>query len=275
MGTVIAAIPADLLRHAGPRGARERASDPTSLHFGGPTQYLPCSFLFHFVDIISKANVVFHSSQITLMERADAGRPHSRFPVTHMRKWGMLSRINSYLIKSTFIAAIVFAMSSQADAFWYWYAYPTYRPVYYSTYRPVYYSTYRPAYYTTYYTPACGPGCSSACSTCNLACNPCGCSPCRCAPCGDGCSVSSASEDQVSQTARTARPTVAEENLAPSPLGLDENAVALRVAPTRQRTRVEAAYRVPHIARLETAPEATPQSAWQPVREIETHVASR
>jgi hypothetical protein len=57
----------------------------------------------------------------------------------------------------------------------------------------------------------------------------------------------------------------------PQPLDLeDEQDITLRVMPTRERVRAEARYRVPHIVRLEV----TPQSPWQPVRDVPAHVAS-
>ena len=195
----------------------------------------------------------------------------------------MLNRITSYLLKSACIAAFVFAMSSQADAFWYngyWYNYPTYRPAYYTAYGPVYYSAYRPVY-TTYYTPAsacsscnvgCAP-CSVGRTTCRVGCAPCGCSPCQCSPCSDTGSVSSTSAEPIPETVHMARSRGDAPTAAPVPLDLDEGIVSLRVAPTRQRVRVEAHDRVSHVARLNIEP--APASAWRPIPDSQTYVVSK
>ena len=191
----------------------------------------------------------------------------------------MMNRITSYLLKSAFVAAVFFAMSSQSDAFWfngYWYG-PTYRPAYYTAYRPVYYSTYRPIY-TAAACNSCGVGCTTCrvgCAPCSVGCAPCGCSPCQCSACGDGCNVSNNSSEPVPETTGIAPPTVRAPTLAttPAPLDLDERVVISRASPTRQRVQVEANYRVPSVARLDVEP--AQQSAWQPVADADVYVVSR
>lgn len=177
----------------------------------------------------------------------------------------MLNRMTSCILKTACVGAFVLAMSSQADAFWYWYSYPVYRPVY-TAYRPVYYSAYRPVYYQ----PAC-----TTCTACRVGCAPCGCNPCGCNPCqcSDGCSVTSTSTSlaPVPDTKLSERPTRIPEVSAPEPLDLDEQIGIVRVSPTRQRLHSVARYRVPQVARLEVMPEAADQSLQDP----EIHVASR
>jgi hypothetical protein len=118
----------------------------------------------------------------------------------------MRTRITATLLKSAFLAAAVFGMSSPASAYWpfFWNNYSAYRPVYYG------------------YGPAYSPCCSSGCSPCSSGCSPCGscsscgsggcgiqsyyapsggcspcgysacgCSPCGCSPCSGGCGTCS------------------------------------------------------------------------------------
>ena len=186
----------------------------------------------------------------------------------------MFHGITSYLLKSAFIAAVFFGMSSPSQAYWYWnwYGYPAYRPVYY-------YPTYRPVYYTTSYAPACSAcnSCAVGCTTCKVGCAPCGacgCAPCECAPCTGNCSVSTASLRPIAEVAHNSRSTRNVPTTVPVPLDLHEVNSVVRVWPTRQRTRAKARdYDVPHVARLDVDP--APSSARQSTSGSEPYVATR